>query len=117
MSATGLRPLTYTDSLNFLLPLRSVGKEKGKGKEREIIDLDEAPRPRSEGSGGHGGQQGYTPAPALVMALNELAERNAGSSSRTNQVNQPGESGGEVANTTDEGNERGPSRSAGDDPK
>ena len=100
----------------FLLPLRSVGK--GKGKEREIIDLDESPRPRSEGSGGHGGQQGYTPARSLVMALNELAERNAGPSSRPNQVDQPGESGGDAAKTADEGNERdGPSRSAGGDPK
>ena len=117
MSATGLRPLIYTDSLNFLLPLRSVGKEKGKGREREIIDLDESPRPQSEGSGGHGGQQGYTPAPALIMALNELAERNARLDSRPNQVDQPGESGGDAANTTGEGNERDPSRSAGDDPK
>ena len=113
MSATDRGPLTCTDSLNFLLPLRSVGK--GKGKEREIIDLDESPRPRSEGSGG---QQGYTPAPALIMALNELAERNAGPSSQPNQVDQPGEGGSEAAKTTDEGNEGGgPSRSAGGDPK
>ena len=96
----------------FPLPFRSVGKEKG--KEREVIDLDESPRPRSEDSGR---QLGYTPTRSLVMALNELAERNAGTSSRPNQVDQPGESGREVANTTDEGNERGPSRSAGDDPK
>ena len=100
----------------FPLPLRSVGK--GKGKEREVIDLDESPRPRSEGSGGHGGQQGYTPAPALIMALNELAERNARLGSRPNQAEQPGESGGDAAKTADEGNERGGlSKSASDGPK
>ena len=97
----------------FPLPFRSVGK--GKGKEREVIDLDESPRPRSEDSGR---QLGYTPTRSLVMALNELAERNAGSSSRTNRVEQPGESGSEAADTTGEGNERGgPSRSAGDNLK
>ena len=83
----------------FPLPLRSVGK--GKGKEREVIDLDESPRPRSEGSGGHGGQQGYTPAPALIMALNELAERNARLGSGNEQRNEPGASCSRSDNTAD----------------
>ena len=114
MSATDRRPLIYTDSLNFLLPLRSVGK--GKGKEREVIDLDESPRPRREGPGGQQGAD--APTASLIAAVKEWAERNAGTSSRPNQVDQPGEGGSEAAKTTDEGNEGGgPSRSAGDDPK
>ena len=99
----------------FPLPLRSVGKGKGKGREREVIDLDESPRPQSEGPGGQQGADAPTASP--IAAVKEWAERNAETSSRPNQVDQPGEGGSEVANTTGEGNERDPSRSAGDDPK
>ena len=95
----------------FLLPLRSVGK--GKGKERETGDLDESPRPRSEEAERQQGAD--APAASLIAAVREWEERNAGTSSRPNQVDQPGENGSEAANATNEGNAL--SRSAGDDPK
>ena len=80
----------------FPLPLPSVGK--GKGKEREVIDPDESPRPRS---GGSGGQQGYTPAPALIAAVKEWEERNARLGSGNEQTNEPGASCSESNNTAD----------------
>ena len=97
MSATDRRPLTYTDSLNFLLPLRSV--DKGKGKEHEIIDLDESPRPRSEESGGQQGAD--APAASLIMAIREWEERNARLGSGNGQRNEPEASCSESNNTAD----------------
>ena len=99
MSTTDLRPLTYTDSLNFLLPLRSVGKEKGKGREREIIDLDESPRPQSEEAGRQQGAD--APAASLIMAIREWEERNTRLGSGNEQRNEPGASCSESNNTAD----------------
>ena len=114
MSATDLRPLTYTDSLNFLLPLRSVGKEKG--KEREIIDLDESPRPRSEETGRQQGAD--APSASLIAAVREWEERNARLGSGNEQTNEPGASCSESNNTADgvQG-QRGTSKNADSGPK
>ena len=83
--------------MEFLLPLRSVAK--GKGKERETGDLDESPRPRSEETERQQGAD--APAASLIAAVKEWEERNARLSSGNEQRNEPGASCSESNNTAD----------------
>ena len=100
--------------MEFLLPLRSVGK--GKGKERETGDLDEFPRPQSEETGRQQGAD--APAASLIAAVKEWEERNARLSSGNEQRNEPEASCSESNNTADGVQGRGgSSKNADSSPK